>query len=190
MKNNLYEIDPGWEVEELPEKEGHYLATMRFLLGGKLSKPDTFLIYWDGRTWLRDEDKKGVKNGGWFFDFIVEAWAPLPEPYTEGGAENYDRNQYEKGYEQGRKDEAEKQQIECADCIRQITASDEERIRKDEREKTIDEFTQRIIDEIQIRQYDREFCKEHHIEVSICTIIAIVAIKEIAEQMKEGAKSE
>ena len=61
-------------------------------------------------------------------------------------------------------------------------------IREDERAKTIDEFTQRIIDEIQTRQYDREFCKEHHIEVSICTTIATIAIKEIAEQMKGGAE--
>ena len=38
-------------------------------------------------------------------------------------------------YKLGKADEAEKQRSECADCVRQITASDEGRIRT----KTIDE---------------------------------------------------
>lgn len=61
---------------------------------------------------------------------------------------------------------------------------------ENERTKTIDEFAQKIIDEIQIRQYDGEFCKEHHIEVSICTIIATTIIKEIADKLKDGVKDD
>ena len=56
---------------------------------------------------------------------------------------------YQCGYQQGRKDGIAEanlaHNIECGDCVRQITATDEERIRADEREKVINEVKQYLL---------------------------------------------
>ena len=46
-------------------------------------------------------------------------------------------NAYNEGFKDGRTDERAKQQIECTDCVRQICAADEDRIRSNERAKVL-----------------------------------------------------
>lgn len=66
--------------ERLPEQNGWYLCTV-----GAGYKPVRLMYYqpyeWrDGKDLWQNEDRVYVYN------HFVEAWMPLPEPYTGGGS--------------------------------------------------------------------------------------------------------
>ena len=65
--------------ERLPEKEGRYLCTV----GSNHRNPRE--MYYAPQEWAKESDNATWRStdGSYVYDWFVEAWMPLPEPYKE-----------------------------------------------------------------------------------------------------------
>lgn len=65
--------------ERLPEKEGRYLCTV----GSNYRNPRE--MYYAPQEWAKESDNATWRStdGSYVYDWFVEAWIPLPEPYKE-----------------------------------------------------------------------------------------------------------
>ena len=63
--------------ERLPEKEGRYLCTV----GSNYRNPRE--MYYAPQEWAKESDNATWRStdGSYVYDWFVEAWMPLPEPY-------------------------------------------------------------------------------------------------------------
>ena len=90
VMNSIPAVEPKQEwipcEERLPEEMGIYLCTV----GAPYRNPRE--MYYAPQAWADKSDNATWRSidGSYVFDWFVEAWQPLPEPYMKGADDETD----------------------------------------------------------------------------------------------------